>query len=348
VDELWGESYVWVFSLVFTYLMLQFTEILPKTLGVRYRQKMAKHGAYPLTWGVKLLAPFINLIRLINKPFEPAKKGREEGVGAVADEINALASAARMANQIGMHQEKIILTATHLAGISASQVMIPAAEVMSFTTKNTIQEAFLMAHTDLHTRYPVRDAEQPDRVVGYVNFKELVYFMSTNPNDPSLHGIVRPINSIRPDANANELLKMFVDQYNHMMVVQEPGGPALGIVTLEDVIEEMVGEIEDEFDRLPQYIHSLSSGVFLAGGGAELAQVASRIGESLPGEEGETIGGWLASKLGPHFNRGDFVRAGLYEIAVRRIKRGKIFDVAITDMPADADRTGCAASTTGE
>ncbi len=328
-SELFGEPHLWAFSLVFTFLMLQYTEILPKTLGVRFRMLLARHGAAPLDWSVRIFNPLIRLIHLINRPFGARRGGGDDGRANPIDEITSLASMARMSNLIGSRQERIIFSATHLAGITARQVMIPMDHVMSLSTRNSIGEAFLMAHADLHTRYPVRDGKNPREIVGYVNFKELVYFMSTNPNNPTLAGIIRPLNFVDPATNAADLLRLFVDQHNHLVVVRDKGGENLGIVTIEDVIEEMVGEIEDEFDRLPQYVHSLAGGVWLAGGGTPMAELCRRLGAE-PMGEGRNLGDWLAGEAGPGFKRGDAVKRGGFEFAVRRIKRGRIFDAAIT------------------
>ncbi len=330
-SEVFGERYLWLFSLVFTYLMLQYTEILPKTLGVRFRMAMASAFAVPLDWSVRALSPFIRLIHLINRPFE---RDNANGAGSTIDtiaEITSLAAMARGTKQIGRRQEKIIFSATHLAGITAGQVMIPMEQVMVLSTKNTIQEAFLMAHVDLHTRFPVTAADDLTNIAGYVNFKELVYFMSTNPNNPSLAGIIRPLTFVKPTATATELLKLFVDQHNHMVVVREEGGPALGIVTVEDVLEEFVGEIEDEFDRLPLHIHRLKGGVWMAGGGASMEELSREIGMPL-GRSGENLNDWLSGCFKSGFKRGDAHRTGGYEFVVRRVKRGKVFEAAITEL----------------
>ena len=333
--DLFGDGYLWLFSLAFTFLMLQYTEILPKTLGVRYRMTFARKGARALDWAVRILSPVISLIHLINRPFEtdPGENGVDGEAANTIKEIDSLASMARVNNLIGSRQQKIISSATHLSGITANQVMIPLEQVTILSATATIHEAFLIAHADLHTRYPVQDKNEPARLVGYINFKELVYFMSTNPNNPSFMGIIRPLNFVGPDTNARELLRLFVDQHNHMVVVRDGTGECLGIVTVEDVIEEMVGEIEDEFDRLPQHVHSLAGGVWLAGGGATLRELGKRLGEELGGD-GDTLAEWLSNALGGEFKPGDTVRHGRFEVAVRRVKRGRVFDAAITDRYA--------------
>ena len=339
-DELYGGEYLWLFSLFFTFLMLQYTEILPKTLGVRYRRLFARNAAIPLEWAVKLLSPLISFIHFVNRPFE--KKGEQdgqEGENNTIQEITSLASMARMTKLIGRHQEKIIFSATRLAGTTASQVMIPVGQVVFLSTNDTIHEAFLIAHQDLHTRYPVRNGEHPSQIMGYVNFKELVYFMSTNPNNPSLIGIIRPLLFVSPETSASDLLKLFVDQHNHMVVVRSASGENQGIVTVEDVIEELVGEIEDEFDRLPQYVHSLAGGVWLAGGGATMTEVGRSLGGTLDARPDETLGDWLAGALGPRFKRGDTIVRSGFEFSVRRIKRGRIFDTSITDIGTGQTRS---------
>lgn len=331
-SDLFGDDYLWLFTLVFTFLMLQYTEILPKTLGVRYRALFAKNSAVPLDWGVRILSPVITLIHWINRPFESPETAEDAGSGTIR-EIDSLASLARMNNVIGSKQEKIISSATHLSGVTAEQVMIPLEQVTTFDSASSIHEAFLLAHADLHTRYPVRDSENPSRLVGYVNFKELVYFMSTNPNNPSFLGIVRPLHFVPPETSASDLLKLFVDQHNHMVVVKTSSGDNAGIVTVEDVIEELVGEIEDEFDRLPNYLHSLAGGVWMAGGGVPMTVLSDRVGEYLGGN-GQTLSEWLTAQLGDKTGPGAVFHKSRFEIAVRRIKRGKIFDASVTDKNA--------------
>jgi CBS domain containing-hemolysin-like protein len=106
-DELYGGEGVLWFSLLFTYLMLQFTEILPKTMGVRYNRQLAPVVAYPLAGLVRLLAPVLFLIHLVNRPFEGRRRGGTEP-NPTLNEIAALAGLARLSNLIGPHQERII------------------------------------------------------------------------------------------------------------------------------------------------------------------------------------------------------------------------------------------------
>ena len=327
-NKLFGNQWIWVFSLVFTFLMLQFTEILPKTLGVRFNRELASVIARPLELAIRALTPLLHFVHRINKLFEP-KLGANENHSTTVDEISALASLARLSQQITPHQERIIKSVSRLSRLRVHEVMIPVEHVSFLSTSQTLPEALVAAHTDAHTRYPVCEADDKDRVVGYVNFKEMIYFMRTNPNDPSLRGVVRPVHFASFDESARDLLTKCVDQHIHIAVVRDASGKTLGLVTLEDLLEELVGDIRDEFDRLPRMFHSLSGGTWMIGGGVPVAEMCQRLGLQFPDCQG-SVADWAARRLEHDPRAGDTWREGTAEFVVRRIRRGRVFEVAVS------------------
>jgi CBS domain containing-hemolysin-like protein len=329
-DALYGDEWIAAFSLAFTFVMLQFTEILPKTLGVRYNRELAPAVGPPLAAAVRVLGPILQVVYWINRPFEGRK--RAEQAGNALEEITTLASVARLSEQIGRHQERIIKGASRLSALPVRDVMITADQIAFLSVEQSLQEAFVAAHLEAHTRFPVREGGDGDRVLGYVNFKELVYSMHVNPQDPSLRGIIRPVQLVAPEASASDLLRIFVDEHVHMAIVRE-GNRTVGLVTFEDLVEELVGELEDEFDRLPRMIHPLAGGTWMVGGGAPAADVLARIGLATDGVGG-TLSSWLLERVGPHAAPGAVHRAGGYEFSVRRVRRGRIFEVSILRRPA--------------
>lgn len=328
--KLFGQEWLWCFSLVFTYAMLQFTEVLPKTLGVRFNRELAVVIGRPLHVIAWMLRPVLGLIHWVNRPFEAASApGR---VPATIEEITVLAGLARLANQIGPQQERIIVTATRLADLRARDVMLPTEQIAFLSTSQTLADALLTAHIDAHTRYPVCEQGDPDRVVGYVNFKELVYYMRTNPNDWRLQGVIRPIHFVSPEESAADLLRTFVSQHIHIAIVRDSSGKTLGLVTLEDLIEELVGELEDEFDRLPRMFHPLSGGTWMIGGGLPVKELAARLDVALGDAQG-TVSAWLTRRLGRNPRVGDeYVEAGV-KFAVRRVRRGQVFEAVASRLP---------------
>ncbi|HPM80905.1 MAG TPA: hemolysin family protein [Candidatus Anammoximicrobium sp.] len=334
-DELFGDKWILVFSLVFTYLMLQFTEILPKTLGVKYNQTIAVLITRPLSVLIRTLRPILAAIHWINRPFEGKPDAGKPRAGV--EEIIALAGLARLAKQITSHQERIIKGATRLSRLRVREVMIPVQHVSFLSSSMELSQALVVAHFEAHTRFPVCENNDRDRVVGYVNFKELIYFMRTNPNDTGLAGVIRPLHHAAPEDSAADLLRLFVEQHIHIAVVQDPQGRTLGIVALEDLVEELVGEIEDEFDRLPRLLHALSGGTWIVGGGVRLAEVNARLGTALE-PLSETLSAWLTRRLVESPKPGDVIREQGITLTVRRVRRGRVFEVvaAAAGMPAAA------------
>lgn len=327
-DSLFGGKWIWLFSLSFTFVMLQFTEILPKSLGVRFNSELSFLLAKPLDASIRIFEPVIKIVHLLNRPFEG--KSPKKGSQIAVDEITALAGLAYLSKQISWHQEKIIRGASRLARLKVKDVMIPVEQVSFLSASQTIAEAVIAAHSDFHTRYPVCQGDNRNDVVGYVNFKEMVYFMKTNPKDQSFPGIVRPMHFLSPEDSAADLLKTFIDQHVHIAIVRDSSGKTLGLVTLEDIVEELVGELEDEFDRLPRMLHQLSGGTWMVGGGVIMAELfAAQLGRPMITTD-KRVADWLVEKLGHIPRVGDSLTYDDFEFSVRRVRRGRVFEVAVS------------------
>ncbi len=331
-DELFGDQWIWLFSLLFTFAMLQYTEILPKTLGVHFNQTVAVWIARPLVLAIRLFTPVIHVLHLLNRPFEGRRTNKR--APATLEEITSLAMMARLAEHIGPRQERIINRATKLSQTSVQQVMIPLEQVSMLSTAQSLHQALVTAHIDAHTRFPVCEGDDRSRVIGYVNFKEMIYYMSTNPSDPSLKGIIRPVHFVEPESSASDLLNTFIDQHEHMAIVRDTQGRCLGLITLEDLIEELVGELEDEFDRLPRHIHALSGGTWMFGGGVPAREVTVKLGAPAVAAIG-TLAAWLERELGQPPKPGQVLRHEGVEFVVRRVRRGRVFEASATRKLSD-------------
>jgi CBS domain containing-hemolysin-like protein len=325
-DALYGDRYIWAFSLAFTFVMLQYTEILPKSLGVRFNRELALLIAVPLEILIRLLTPFIRVIHWLNRPFEGRRRDGAESP-ATLDEIRSLAALARISNLIGAHQERIIEGAARLSRTPVRDAMIPVDQVAFLSTGQSLNEALIAAHLDAHTRFPVCEGGDRDRVAGYLNFKELVFNLRTNPGMPTVAGIVRPVHFVAPDTSCSDLLRTFVDEHIHVAVVRDAAGRTLGLVTWEDLIEELVGKREDEFDRLPHHVHALAGGVWMAGGGVPMAELEAALRAPLGGGT-ETLAAWLGARLGGAPRPNQACRHAGHEFTVRRVRRGKVFEAS--------------------
>ncbi len=325
-ELVFGDTGVIWFSLIFTYLMLQFTEILPKTLGVLHNRRLAPVIALPLAFLVRLLSPILYVVHLINRPFEDRRRAEKS---APLEEIAALAGLARLSRFISPHQERVIKGATQLSDKRVRDVMIPLEQITFLSASQSPSEALVAAHLDPHTRFPISEGEDRNRVLGYVNLKELVYLLHTNPADGTLRSIIRPVHFVTVEKPANELMRVFIEHHEHMAIVQDGDEKTVGLVTFEDVVEELVGELEDEFDRLPRHVHPLTGGVWMVGGGLPAVELAQKTGVDLPEAHGSTSA-WLIRRLGRTPKPNEIVRLAGAELTVRRVRRGCVFEVSIS------------------
>ncbi|CAN0553547.1 unnamed protein product, partial [Laminaria digitata] len=175
--KVFGEEHLWIFATVFTFVMLQFTEILAKSLGVRLNQPLAVLIARPLQLSTVVFRPVLWFVHLLNRPFEPAAKDGERGPSTV-EEITALAGLARLHRQISPKQERIIATAPKLSEYLVRDLQIPVAEVAWLDASQSLAEGIKHARRYLHTRFPVCNSADIDDVVGYVNVKEMLFLAS--------------------------------------------------------------------------------------------------------------------------------------------------------------------------
>lgn len=326
-EEQFGSAGLIWFSILFTYLMLQFTEILPKTMGVRYNRRLAPLMARPIALLMRLLSPVLWFIYLVNKPFERAA-GAQPNVSTL-EEITALAGMARIGGLLGIHQERIIHGAARLSRLTAADVMIPARDVVMMSTEQTLSQALDVAYADPHTRFPIHEGTDRNAVIGYINFKELVHWPRSNPGDNQLMNIIRPVYFVSTDTRAPDLLKAFVDRHEHIAIVRSASNETLGLVTLEDVIEELVGELEDEFDRLPRMVHRLAGERWMVGGGVPMRELVTQTRLDIPPANGN-LSEWLIDRFGKTPRTGATHREGGWDFTVRRMRRGKIYEVAIS------------------
>jgi putative hemolysin len=186
----------------------------------------------------------------------------------------------------------------------------------------------------MHTRFPVTSRSgEAQGIIGYVNFKDIVASLRLSRNDPSLRGILRPIISVQADTTIAECLERLIREHQHIAVVRDKSGTVLGMITLEDLLEELIGEIHDEFDRLPGHITPSGDG-WVAGGGTTLTHLrdVTRLDLTVmdPPKPITTLNEWMLYKLGRPANGGDMVRDGKVTALVRKVRRNLVQEAQLT------------------
>lgn len=241
-----GDHYVAVFSVAFTLAILIFSEILPKTAGVAYARRLSPFIALPLSWLVTIFTPFILLCKAVTHLIPRT----DSSVIASADEVLAIAALSRKAGEIDLQQEKIINNIVELKEKNVRQAMTPRTVTYILSEHISIREAVAeRKNWDRHSRIPVYDKDSDD-IVGIVLSKDILLHAANGQMEAQLATIIKPVHFAPETASLYSVLMDFFERHQHLFAVVDEYGSFTGVISLEDIIEEIVGrEILDESDK---------------------------------------------------------------------------------------------------
>ncbi len=336
--RLFDPQTLWIFSIVFTLAVLLFTEIVPKTLGVAYRRRLMLPAAFSIRLMVIVLYPLV----VVSERISRALRGSTTVPVTSVEEIRLLAALGRNEGAVGVRTAAIITGATYLKQLTAGDVMLPRQNVVFLSSMMSRSEVLHTVRDTGYSRYPFVQGSEIDQITGIVLAKELLYWLQDHPDSTiDWTSLVREPIVIAEGTPLNILLRTFQDARVHLGIVVDEYGGVEGVVSLEDVIEEVVGEIFDEGDTLVEETWLQEDGSLHARGTVELLTICKKL--DIPWEpEGEvsTVGGLVTELLGRWPVRGDSVlwngcRLEVVQggdrrpemIAIRRLPHGELFDI---------------------
>lgn len=305
---------LWIFTLVFTIVVLLFTEIIPKTLGVAY----AKQLASPVAYGIRGLALLLRPLVLASEAISRSLRKDKSGPVTSLEEIRLLATIGHSEGVVGSHTAQMIVGASDLRKLSATNVMVPRQEVAYLSHDDTAAEVAKIINESGFSRFPYSPTGDLDQVVGVVFAKEVLAQMVESPSDTiKWQQLVHEPVVVPETVALDSLLRTFRQTRRHMALIVDEYGDFQGIVTLEDVIEEVVGDIFDEWDLPREDLWKRPDGSLRAFGSAELHRVCRMLGEQMPEDsEVATVGGLLSESLGRIPTVGDKVDWRGYRLTV--------------------------------
>ncbi|MDP2848703.1 MAG: hemolysin family protein [Humidesulfovibrio sp.] len=241
------ESLVW-FTVLFTFITLLLGEIVPKTLGVAHARQLAPLMATPLKWMIIICLPVIWLlggaVRFIRK--------RHKAPDADEDDIRALVSLTRQQGVLKPYEESAIKSILALDSKRVAEIMTPRTVVFSLPAEMTVAEAMAGRRAWPHTRVPVyEDSEDSEDIVGVVYRRQVFEAAADDQQQLTLGDLMKPVRFVMENLTLDKALRSFLESRTHLFVVLDEYGGMAGVVTLEDVLEELLGsEIVDETDEV--------------------------------------------------------------------------------------------------
>ena len=301
--EAFSPESLWIFTVVFTIVVLLLTEIIPKTLGVAYARQLAR----PVAIGIRALTVVLKPFVLVSEAISRSIRGNKSAPVTSLDEIRLLATIGHSEGVVGEQAADMIVGASELRKLDAANVMVPRQEVVYLSREQSAEEVMKTIGESGFSRFPYTSSGDLDEVVGVVLAKEVLSQLVESGSDSVRwqNLVHEPI--VVPETVALEsLLRTFRQTRRHMALVVDEYGDFQGIVTLEDVIEEVVGDIFDESDLPREDLWQRADGIVRAFGSAELHRVCRLLDLEMPDNaEIATVGGLLSESLGRIPQTGD-------------------------------------------
>ena len=329
---------LWIFTIVFTTAILLFTEIVPKTLGVTYPRELAGPVAYSIQFLTVVLRPLVRLSELISRSLRRDKENPATSV----EEIRLLAALGRNEGVFGARTAGMIVGATRLSQLRAHDVTVPRQSVAFFSGERTEAENLETLRRSKHSRLPFSRTDDLDQVVGIVLAKELFSHLQDRPDETiDWDALIREPLTIPESMTLNNLLRAFQESRSHMAIVVDEYGDVEGVVTLEDVLEEIVGDIVDESDHYVEDMWPQADGSLVVLASLEVRRAAEHLGFEWGSDADSTtaaittLGGLVTELLERIPVRGDAVEWNGHRLEVLSATEKRVERIRISSITAE-------------
>jgi CBS domain containing-hemolysin-like protein len=306
-------------------------EVAPKTFAVQHTERAAL-AVTPMLWFLTQFAPLrwtSHLLIGIANVVLPGK-GLKQGPFVTEEEIRTMADVAASEDVIEREEQALIHSIFEFGDTVVREVMQPSPDVVTVDCDDTIEDAIEAAIERGYSRLPCRD---DDDIAGLVYLKDLVSRARAGEGDQPVRTAVRPAIFVPEQKRVAELLREMQTEHFHMAVVIDEYGATSGIVTMEDLLEEIVGEIADEYDVERPGVEHLDDGSLRVPGRMPIDDVSDELGIELPDAEWDTIGGLILNLLGHVPEDGEAVRFKELELTAEDVQERRIGTVHIRVVP---------------
>jgi putative hemolysin len=320
---------VFLVTLAITYFTLVLGELAPKRLGLERSVRVAQAVARPVTWLATVLTPIIWVLGrstgLVARLLGVRGGGNPHGVSE--EEIRLLV---RDQGTLLDEEKRMISEVLAIGDTVAREIMVPRVDVSMIEDTVKVGDALPYFRKTGFSRVPVFH-DDPDSVVGVALLKDLLEPIAEGNVDGTLTEFARAPLFVPETKPILDLLQEMRRSHNHMVIVVDEHGGTAGIVTIEDIVEEIVGEISDEYDPDHRFIEPVSAGVWVVDGRLPVEDANENLGLTIPeSEEYDTIAGWVLSALGHIPVVGERVTAQGADVRVDAVRRRRIARVRVT------------------
>ena len=316
--------------LVVTLVILVFSEIMPKVSAVKNAKNTALRLVYPLTFFHYLFLPLSAFFSMFTQ-FLSSLLGLEKDKHILSDqELRTLVDVGEERGALEKDEKEMIHSILEMSDTITREIMVPRTDMEALEKSASLKDVLNLVKDKLHSRVPVYD-ESIDNIAGILFLKDLLPFIKMKDQASfDLGKLVHPPYYVPEQKKINELLREFQKERIHMAIVVDEYGGTSGLVTLEDVIEEIVGEIQDEYDEEASLFEKIDTNTFIVDAAMQIDELNEELDLGLPEEEGvDTVAGFLLGRFGsvPKFD--DKLEFNGYEFTITKATKKRIEKVKI-------------------
>ena len=321
---------------IFVEIFVVFTlfEVVPKTFALQHSDRVAL-AISPLLASVTHFPP----LRLLTRGFIGFAnvvlpgKGMRLGPFTTEADILTMADVAAQEDSIEPEERELIHSIFDFGDTVVREVMLPRTDMVAVEADATVDQAVSMAIEAGKSRFPAYD-DTTDDIVGLVFLKDLVARSAAGHGGEAVRETLRPAHFVPESKRVAELLREMQTKRFHMAIVVDEYGGTAGLVTMEDLLEEIVGEITDEYDPPEPVIERMAGGALRAPGRTPIDEVNELLDVDLPQDEWDTVGGLVFNTLGHVPTEGECLHVDGLEFCAERVQGRRIVSVIITRLPA--------------
>ncbi|MEH6945582.1 hemolysin family protein [Bacillus sp. JJ634] len=325
-------SIIIAFSLI-TFIHVVVGELAPKTLAIQKAEQVTLLVSKPLIWFNKIMYPFIWILngsaRMLTRMFG-LKAVSEHDIAHTEEELRIIVSESYKSGEINQSEFKYVNKIFEFDDRIAKEIMVPRTEIATLSKTDTIQQFFEVLSEEKYTRYPVIDGDK-DHVIGMVNMKELFTQMidKSNQSTQTIEQYIRPIIRVIDSIPIHDLLVKMQKERIHMAILMDEYGGTSGLVTVEDILEEIVGDIRDEFDldEVPD-IRKLKDDHYIIDAKVLISEINDLLKIDIDDEDIDTMGGWILTE-NYESKQGDVLKYGDYHFKIKEMEDHHIHYIEI-------------------
>ncbi len=316
--------------IVVTFVILICAEIIPKVAAVKNAKKVARNFAFPLTLFYYLFSPIVSIFHALTQWLTSILKVSKNRLLLSEEELRSIVDMGEEKGTLQQDEKEMIHSIFEFSETIVKEIMIPRIDMVCISTDSKLDSLLSLVTKHLHSRIPLYK-DKVDNIIGIIFAKDLLPFVNRKSNgDVNLEKLARPAYFVPEQKKIDELLREFQSQRIHMAIVVDEYGGTSGIVTLEDIIEEIVGEIQDEHDSEKPPYQKINDNEYLVDGGMDLEEMNEELQLNLPTEEGvETLAGFLFGLFGSVPREKQSVSYENYKFVIEKIIRRRITTVKI-------------------